>query len=69
MSRSVKGLRELINISRLSFHGDDQPHKIDERGEISEYDLLKNRESSHQEEEHSQTGKFVLRKGFLPCAL
>ena len=54
MSRSVKDLRELINISRLSFHGDDQPHKIDERDEISEHDLLKNGESSHEEEQHSK---------------
>ena len=46
MSRSVKDLRELINISRLSFHGEDGLHESDERDEIVPHNLFQNGENS-----------------------
>ena len=49
MSRSVKDLRELINISRLSFHGEDELYKSDERDGIAEHgdqDLLQSGQNS-----------------------
>ena len=42
MSRSVKDLRELINISRLSFHGEDEHYESDERMQMVEKNLLQN---------------------------
>ncbi len=46
MSRSVKDLRELINISRLSFHGEDELYKSDERDGIADHDLLQSGQNS-----------------------